>query len=110
MIFTKDEKILVRVPSETEELNIPQGCEKFALQSILYGTGEGDGDTTPRCNNLKKIVIPETVKSIDASSYKGRNCARSFEENKEVIIENKNLDSKSVIYQIQLHWKKLLHR
>ncbi|MFR0910968.1 MAG: leucine-rich repeat domain-containing protein [Eubacterium sp.] len=96
MIFTKNEKTLVRVPSETEELNIPQGCEKFALQSILYGTGEGDGDTTPRCNNLKKIVIPETVKSIDTSSYKGRNCARSFEENKEVII-NKNLDSKSVI-------------
>lgn len=97
MIFTKDEKTLVRVPSETEELNIPQGCEKFALQSIMYGIGEGDEDIYPRCKKLEKIVIPETVKSIDTSSYKGKDYAKSFEKKKEVIIENKNLDSKSVI-------------
>ena len=61
LIYTKDGKTLVRVPAETKELSIDEGCENFALQSILYGT-YSDGDVIVACDKLEKIRFRHQLK------------------------------------------------
>lgn len=96
LIYTKDGKTLVRVPAETKELSIYEGCENFALQSILYGT-YSDGDVIVACDKLEKIRIPASVKKINLESYKTGDYLDRFDETKDVVISGADLDAESII-------------
>ena len=73
VIYSKDKKTLVRVPSGKhvyrKELNISEGCEVVPLSAFLYpGLGYEDG-VDFICKRLCKITFPSTVKKIDKKLY-----------------------------------------
>lgn len=62
MIYTKDGKTLVKYQQE-QRLSIDEGCETFALQSILYAR-HFDGDDYVVCDKLEKIRIPHQLRRL----------------------------------------------
>ena len=65
VIYSKDGRNLVRVPSKRTELKVEDGCEYVASSAFLYGLYESDGDEWfLRCNNLTKIELANSVKQI----------------------------------------------
>ena len=96
MIYTKDGKTLVRVSAGTKELSIDEGCETFALQSILYAR-HFDGDDYVVCNKLEKIRIPASVKKIDLYAYEAGDSLDRFDEVKDVVISATDLDGESIV-------------
>lgn len=65
VIYSKDGRNLVRVPSKRAELKVEDGCEYVASSAFLYGLYESDGDEWfLRCNNLTKIELANSVKQI----------------------------------------------
>ena len=96
MIYTKDGKTLVRVSAGTKELSIDEGCETFALQSILYAR-YFDWDDYVVCNKLEKIRIPASVKKIDLYAYEAGDSLDRFDEVKDVVISATDLDGESIV-------------
>ena len=65
VIYSKDGRNLVRVPSKRTELKVEDGCEYVASSAFLYGLYESDGDEWfLRCRNLTKIELANSVKQI----------------------------------------------
>ncbi|WP_347992525.1 leucine-rich repeat domain-containing protein [uncultured Eubacterium sp.] len=65
VIYSKDGRNLVRVPSKRTELKVEDGCEYVASSAFLYGLYESDGDEWfLRCSNLTKIELANSVKQI----------------------------------------------
>ncbi len=65
VIYSKDGRNLVRVPSKRAELKVEDGCEYVASSAFLYGLYESDGDEWfLRCSNLTKIELANSVKQI----------------------------------------------
>lgn len=96
MIYTKDGKTLVRVSAGTKELSIDEGCETFALQSILYAR-YFDGDDYVVCDKLEKIRIPASVKKIDYNAYQAGDYHERFDIGKDIVISGADLDGESVV-------------
>lgn len=96
MIYTKDGKTLVRVSAGTKELSIDEGCETFALQSILYAR-HFDGDDYVVCDKLEKIRIPASVKKIDYNAYQAGDYHERFDIGKDIVISGADLDGESVV-------------
>ncbi|MFQ9514862.1 MAG: leucine-rich repeat domain-containing protein [Eubacterium sp.] len=99
VIYSKDGKKIVRVPSGRKELVIEDGCTDFCLQSVLYSyrnAGDIFDDVNCRCENLKKITIPQSVKRIDNINYKTQ-YSIGITQIKDIIIHSKELDSQSIM-------------
>lgn len=65
VIYSKDGRNLVRVPSKRTELKVEDGCEYVASSAFLYGLYKSDGDEwVLRCSNLTKIELVNSVKQI----------------------------------------------
>ena len=65
VIYSKDGRNLVRVPSKRTELKVEDGCEYVASSAFLYGLYKSDGDEwVLRCSNLTKIELANSVKQI----------------------------------------------
>lgn len=97
VIYSKDGKEIVRVPSGRTELVIATGCETFCLQSILYSEYYYDEGNYICCDKLKKITIPETVKSIEDKKYKCDIKATEFIPITDIVIKTKKLDAQSIV-------------
>lgn len=100
VIYSKDGKSIVRVPFMRKELVIDAGCEHFALQSVLDTDVDHEGDPLEGCQ-VKKIVIPPSVKRVESAQYPGicRNERYLSGEEKEGItleIQSKQLDGTSL--------------
>lgn len=94
VIYSKDGKSIVRVPFLRTELTLEEGTEEFCLQSILYACPDIEGDPAYSCQ-LKKIVIPSTLKKIEADKYSGPNIC--FENDIAVIeIKSRQVDGYSL--------------
>lgn len=97
VIYSKDGKDIVRVPSGLKELTIANGCETFNLQSVLYAEYVPDDGEYACCLDLEKITIPESVKRIDDKKYKSKYSSTYLEQFSELIINTKQLDTESII-------------
>lgn len=64
VIYTKDGKSIVRVPSHKKSITPIKTCKTFNLASIMYGTQLSEEGEKVRCNQLKRIVIPKTVERV----------------------------------------------
>ncbi len=69
MIYSKDGKSIVRVPSLRKEAIIADGCEEFCLQSVLWCGMDWESDPAGGCEALTYIELPESVKEIEAKKY-----------------------------------------
>lgn len=67
IIYSKDGKEIVRVPYQRSEVVIADGTEVFCLQSLMYNNPAAPGGEGG-CR-VKKIVIPASIKKIEAESY-----------------------------------------
>ena len=97
VIYSKDGKEIVRVPSERKTLVIEKGCTDFCLQSILYGYYADDYGDVTLCNKLVKVTIPETVERINDTKYKTSDRYVGEMAIDEFVIQTKKLDSKSIV-------------
>lgn len=96
VIYSKDGKEVVRVPSTRTEITLADGCETFCLQSILYTEYYFDDGYYICCNKLNKITIPESVKKIDDEKYASDVKATESIPLTEIVISSKNLDANSI--------------
>ena len=74
-IYSKDGKILVRVPSATKKLVVAEGCEEFCLQAIMYAAKTEGCMGGNYCGSLNKIVLPTTLKKVDGKKYTSSNAS-----------------------------------
>lgn len=94
VIYTKDGKGIVRVPSRRNELIIEDGCIDFNISSLVYAAEDMEGDPIGGCHNFGRIVIPESVENINDTKYKsvvyGNIDVTNFD------IKTKKLDGRSI--------------
>ncbi len=95
VIYSKDGKSIVRVPAYRESLTVEDGCEEFCIQSVVYAQEDYESDAYLMCGKLKKITIPDSVKTVNASKYFSVSCDTS--NVKELTIKADQLDSKSIL-------------
>lgn len=95
VIYSKDGKSIVRVPAYRESLTVEDGCEEFCIQSVVYAQEDYESDAYLMCGRLKKITLPDSVKTVNASKY----FSVSYDSSnvKELTIKTDQLDSKSIL-------------
>lgn len=98
VIYSKDGKKIIRVPSERKDLKIENGCEEFCLESIFYA-GYVKNRLLTACDELVKITIPETVNRISMNEMNNNSSASGFHYTKlkEFVFETKSLDDNSIL-------------
>lgn len=97
VIYSKDGKNIVRVPSDLKELTLADSCETFSLQSIFYAEDVPDDGVYSCCIKLEKITIPETVKFIEDKKYESKYTSTFIEGLNSLVIKTKQLDSESIM-------------
>jgi len=103
IIYSKDGKTIVRVPFQRKELVIREGTETFSLQSILHMYPDYEGDPVYYIQ-LDKLVIPASVKTIEADQYFTKNIYESDVKNIEIL--STQLDGSSLM-NLSLHFSAL---
>lgn len=66
-IYTKDKKTLVRIPASATNIRVAEGCETVCVSAFQYNVAYNFKLTLNK--TIKKLYLPETVKSIDNKSY-----------------------------------------
>lgn len=94
VIYSRDGKSLVRVPSERESLTVEAGCEEFCLSSVLYAKQDGHSEIQANCENLKLLVLPASIKKVDTKKYAAFQNGRIHLSG--LVINTEQLDSESV--------------
>lgn len=69
VIYTRDRKAIVRVPSGRTELRVEDGCEVFPLSSVLYAIDIPDQGDEPVCDKLTRITLPDSICKIDREDF-----------------------------------------
>ena len=95
IILSKDGTEVLRLPNR-EEVNVPDGCKEFDINSYMYALYMGDDMYEAKCDKVKKIVLPESIDTITNSSKDSEysnivGC--SFDE---IEIKNINIDEDSL--------------
>lgn len=108
VLYSKDGKDIVRVPSLRKRLVIADGCENFCLQSVLYCTYDSEADPIGGCEKLTSVTIPASVKEINRDRYYALPESQSgftdlaFESKvKTVTIQTEQLDGESLSALLQ---------
>ncbi len=101
VIYSKDGKSIVRVPAYRETLTVEKGCEEFCPICVMYAEQDAEGDEYLVCRELKKIVLPDSIKTVNASKYGGYRSKQAspwdYSKVTELTINTTQLDSKSII-------------
>ena len=69
VIYTKDGKTIVRVPSGRTEVEVKAGCEVFPLSSVLYAIDIPDQGDEPVCGKLTSVILPESIQTIGRDDF-----------------------------------------
>ena len=66
VLYSKDGKKLIRIPSRRKEVKVEQGCETVESSAFLYGMYDvGTKVWNINCSELQKIELSSTVKNIE---------------------------------------------
>lgn len=79
LLYTKDGKSLVRIPNLRKKAVIADGCEEFCTTAVEW-TGDDDGDPYMGCEDLKTIVLPESIRTINTKKHLTRWGTSSYAE------------------------------
>lgn len=99
VIYSKDGKSIVRVPAYRKSLTVADGCEEFCTQSVEYGKTYGivdsDFECELTCHDLKKIVLPASVRRINTKKY--YSVHRDYSRVKEIKVKSKHLSDGDIL-------------
>ena len=103
LLYTKDGKSLVRIPNLRKKAVIADGCEEFCTTAVEWA-GDDDGDPYMGCEDLKTIVLPESIRTINTKKHLTRWGTSSYAEEHHTdktdyisfTIANKNMPWKQV--------------
>lgn len=103
LLYTKDGKSLVRIPNLRKKAVIADGCEEFCTTAVEWA-GDDDGDPYMGCEDLKTIVLPESIRTINTKKHLTRWGTSSYAEEHHTdktdyisfTIENKNMPWKQL--------------
>lgn len=99
VIYSKDGKSIVRVPAYRKSLTVADGCEEFCTQSVEYGKTYGivdsDFECELICHDLKKIVLPASVRRINTKKYYAVH--RDYSRVKEIKVKSKHLSDGDIM-------------
>lgn len=93
VVYTKDGKELVRVPSMLPSYSVRNGCELFDCSAILYDEKNGGGNP---CKDLKNIELPNSVSEITLDKYKYRD-EQEYDRRVNFTFHNNALPTKNFI-------------
>ncbi|MFR3358641.1 MAG: leucine-rich repeat domain-containing protein [Eubacterium sp.] len=79
LLYTKDGKSLVRIPNLRKKAVIADGCEEFCTTAVEWA-GDDDGDPYMGCEDLKTIVLPESIRTINTKKHLTRWGTSSYAE------------------------------
>ena len=79
LLYTKDGKSLVRIPNLRKKVVIADGCEEFCTTAVEWA-GDDDGDPYMGCEDLKTIVLPESIRTINTKKHLTRWGTSSYAE------------------------------
>lgn len=79
LLYTKDGKSLVRIPNLRKKAVIADGCEEFCTTAVEWA-GDDDGDPYMGCEDLKAIVLPESIRTINTKKHLTRWGTSSYAE------------------------------
>lgn len=79
LLYTKDGKSLVRIPNLRKKAVIADGCEEFCTTAVEWA-GDDDGDPYRGCEDLKTIVLPESIRTINTKKHLTRWGTSSYAE------------------------------
>ena len=79
LLYTKDGKSLVRIPNLRKKAVIADGCEEFCTTAVEWA-GDDDGDPYMGCEDLKTIVLPESIRTINTKKHLTRCGTSSYAE------------------------------
>lgn len=79
LLYTKDGKSLVRIPNLRKKAVISDGCEEFCTTAVEWA-GDDDGDPYMGCEDLKTIVLPESIRTINTKKHLTRWGTSSYAE------------------------------
>lgn len=103
VIYSKDGKSLVRVPGYRESLTVEEGCEEFCIQAVEYATSfwivDDDSEEELICQELKKIVLPASIRSVNTKKYKAE--YDEISRVKEIEVKSKQLADKDILLLLE---------
>ena len=79
LLYTKDGKSLVRIPNLRKKAVIADGCEEFCTTAVEWDCDD-DGDPYMGCEDLKTIVLPESIRTINTKKHLTRWGTSSYAE------------------------------
>lgn len=79
LLYTKDGKSLVRIPNLRKKAVIADDCEEFCTTAVEWA-GDDDGDPYMGCEDLKTIVLPESIRTINTKKHLTRWGTSSYAE------------------------------
>ena len=68
LIYTKDGKRLVRIPSHRKTAVIAEGCTEFCTNAIEWSAIDAE-DAHIGCQKLKSVVLPKSIQTIDIRKF-----------------------------------------
>lgn len=107
VVYSKDGKSIVRVPAYRKTLTVADGCEEFCTQSVEYGKTYGivdsDSECELACHDLKKIVLPASVRKINTKKYYAVH--RDYSRVREIQVKSEKLGDQDIL--LLLDWFKV---
>jgi len=79
LLYTKDGKSLVRIPNLRKKAVIADDCEEFCTTAVEWA-GDDNGDPYMGCEDLKTIVLPESIRTINTKKHLTRWGTSSYAE------------------------------
>lgn len=99
VIYSKDGKSIVRVPAYRKSLTVADGCEEFCTQSVeygkMYGLVDSDSECELACHDLKKIVLPASVRRINTNKYYAVH--RDYSRVNEIRVKSEQLSDRDIL-------------
>ncbi len=95
VVYSKDGKSLVRVPANRKTVTVENGCEEFCTQAVEYSGDSYEDSSFSKCFDLKKIILPQTIKTVNTTKYPGHDSGHT--DVTKIVIKTEQLDSDSLI-------------
>jgi len=90
MLYSKDQKTLVRVPLARKTVDVPEGTEKILYSAFEYAH-DFDEDPWGGLTSLKSVTFPASLKRLSNDEYEVFDGEFIFEDIKSFVVKSKDI-------------------